>query len=67
MAICLPVLFLILQYMHGIKTKKWCLDIPKDKWVMGLLSTLGVREFEPKCSEPDETFWITFYCTVNLF
>ena len=27
-------------------------NIPKNKWVMGLLSTLGVREFEPKCADP---------------
>ena len=26
-------------------------NIPKNKWVMGLLSTLGVREFEPKCAD----------------
>ena len=30
------------------------------KWVMGLLSTLGVREYEPKCADPvsDEMFSI---------
>ena len=40
----------------------------KKKWVMGLLSTLWVREFEPKCADPvwDENKSITFYYTVNL-
>ena len=58
MVICLPVwlhfmvLFLVLQYMHGILTKQNGANIPNNKWVMGLLSTLGVSEFEPKCADP---------------
>ena len=38
---------------------------PKNKWVMRLLSTLGVREFEPKCADPvsDENISITFFMT----
>ena len=41
---------------------------PNNKWVMGLLSTLGVREFEPKCADPvsGENISITFYYTVTL-
>ena len=41
-------------------------NIPKNKWVMGLLSTLGVREFEPKCADPvsDEK---KEYCFINSF
>ena len=37
-------------------------NILKHKCVMGLLSTLGVREFETKCADPvsDETISITF-------
>ena len=37
-------------------------NILKHKCVMGLLSTLGVREFETKCADPvsDENVSITF-------
>ena len=58
------VLFLVLQYMHGIKTKNGA-NISKVKWVVNLLLTLGVRECEPKCADPlsDEKNVNNFFIT----
>ena len=55
---------MVCKHKHGA-------NIPKNKCVMGLLSSprgQGVREFEPKCVDPvsDENLSLIFYYAVNL-